>query len=55
MQEHRKLAPDGPITGLLQLFGRGADHHPVALGSRKAEQLVPDRASNQIHLHDSAC
>jgi hypothetical protein len=55
VQEHRELAADGPIAGTLQLLGRGADHHPVALVRGLTEQLVPDRASHQIHLHGIAC
>jgi hypothetical protein len=55
VQEHRELTADGAVAGTLQLLGRGAHHHPVALVRRQTEQLVPDRASHQIHLHGTAC
>ncbi len=43
-----------PTAGSLRLhvLGRGADHHEIAVGHRAAQQLVADRAADQIDLHE---
>ena len=34
------------------LRAAGADHHPVALLDRQPQQGIPNRAADQIHLHE---
>jgi hypothetical protein len=55
MQEYRKLAAHRAIAELFHLLRGGAHDHPVALANLQPEQLVPDRAANQIDLHGGAC
>jgi hypothetical protein len=51
MQEHREVAPHGAIAGALHLRLGGADHDPVALPDRQAEQLVANGAADQVAFH----
>ena len=51
MQEHREFAADALVALAHELLGSCADHHPVALADRQAEQPVPNRAANQVDLH----
>ena len=51
VQEHREIAADLAEAGFQHLVGRRADDDPVALGDRPAEQLVANRASDQIDFH----
>src|SRR5579863_7880139 len=53
MQEDRKLASDGDESLPLELFRRGAHHHPVTLLHGTPEQLVPHGTADQIHLHNA--
>jgi predicted aminopeptidase len=51
MQEDREIAPDLLEARVQHLFGRRTDDHPVAFADRPAEQLVANRASDQIDFH----
>jgi len=51
VQKHRKVAADLAIFQTHQLLARAADHHPIAFPDGHAEQGVPNRSANQIHLH----
>ena len=51
MKKDRKVAPDLAVIQVQQLLARAADDDPVALLHRKAQQGVPNRSANQIHLH----
>ena len=48
MQEHREVLADGHVARGEHHLGRGADHHPVAVGDRAAEQLVAHRAADAV-------
>ncbi len=52
VQKHRKVPPDLAISEPQQLLSRAAHDHPIALLYRQAEQGVPNRAADQIHLHE---
>ena len=60
VQEHREVAPDLAVAEVQHLLRRRADHDPVALADWPAEQLVANRAADQIDFHrimlrDSPC
>jgi len=51
MQEHREVAADLAKARIEHLLRRRADHDPVPLGDCPAEQLVANRAADQIDFH----
>jgi predicted aminopeptidase len=51
MQEHREIAADLAIAGIPHGLWRCADDDPVALAHRPVEQLVTNRAADQIDFH----
>src|SRR5258705_4764919 len=51
MQKDREVAADLLVALGGHLGGSCADHDPVAFRDRPAEQLVPNSAAYQIHLH----
>jgi hypothetical protein len=51
MEEHREILAHRLEALLHHLFGRGADHHVVALFHRQAEQLVTNCAAHRIDFH----
>src|SRR5690606_20628094 len=51
MEEHREIPAHGAIAGRRQLLGGAAHHDPVACPGFATQQLIPDRAADQIDLH----
>jgi predicted aminopeptidase len=51
VQEDREVAPDLAVAEVQHLLRRRADYDPVALADRPAEQLVANRAADQIDFH----
>jgi predicted aminopeptidase len=51
MQENREFLADLEIALALQLFRSRAHDDPVPLAYRQAEQAIPNRATDQVHLH----
>jgi hypothetical protein len=51
MQEDGEVAPHGPEAPPLHLLRGGADHDPVALADRQAEQFVTNGAADQVDFH----
>jgi hypothetical protein len=51
MQKHGEVAAHLAVALGEQGLAGAADHHPISLLHRYAEQCVPDGAANQIHLH----
>ena len=51
VQEYREVASHRNESSALELAGRGAHDHPVALLHLAAEKAIPDRAAHQVHLH----
>ena len=51
VQEHREVPADLAVAEVQHLLRRCADHDPVALADRPAEQLVANRAADQIDFH----
>jgi hypothetical protein len=46
MQEDRKILADGPIALRHECFGRGADHHVIAIHHRSTQQSIANRAAD---------
>ncbi len=53
MQKHREITAHLAIAEIDHRLGRRPHHHPVALAHRAAEQLIADRAADQIYVHGS--
>lgn len=51
MQEDREVAADRAEAAREHLVGRAADHHPVTILHRQAEQGVAHRPAHDIGLH----
>ena len=51
MQKHRKVLADRYIALRHQRFGRGADHDPVAVLHRQAQQGIANRTADHVNLH----
>ena len=51
VQEYGKIAADLAVAEVHHLLRRRADHDPVAFADRPAEQLVANRAADQIDFH----
>jgi hypothetical protein len=51
MQEHREVAAHRQEALGHHLFGRGADHDPVAIAAGPAQQRIADRAADEKGLH----
>jgi hypothetical protein len=54
VEEHREILSDRAEALGRHLLGCRADHHPVAVGDRQAEQLVAHRASHDVGFHRRA-
>ena len=51
MQEDREIPPDRLKPRAQHLLRRRADHHPVAVLDRQAEQFVAHRAAHGVGFH----
>gem|GEM_PF-5403475 len=51
MQKHRKILADLTETLRQHFFRRCADHDPIAVMHRQAEQSIAHRAADQKNLH----
>ena len=51
MQKHRKVFAYRHIALGCQGFGRGADHDPVAVLHRQAQQGIANRTADHVNLH----
>ncbi|MNJ74235.1 hypothetical protein D3C77_711390 [compost metagenome] len=51
MQEHREISTNRPIALGVHFFDRGADHQPVDIADRAAEQAVAHGAANFVDVH----
>ena len=54
VQEYREILTHLLVALAEQVFGPGADNHPVALNDRVTEQGIAHRAANQIDLHGAS-
>ncbi|MNP27141.1 hypothetical protein D3C76_1200320 [compost metagenome] len=52
MQEHREIGAHRAEAAFEHVIGAGADHHPVDIGHRPAEQPVANRTANFVYLHE---
>jgi predicted aminopeptidase len=51
MQEDGEFLADEHIALALHFFGMRADDHPIPLADWQAEQAIPNRTTDQVHLH----
>ena len=51
VEEYREVLADRPVAEGLEFGGRRPDDAPVTLGGREPQELVPDGAANEVHLH----
>ena len=51
VQEHREVLAHRQEAFCDQCVGRGAHHHPVAIGAGLAQQGIAHRATDQVDLH----
>jgi hypothetical protein len=51
VQEHGKFPADLAVTEPCQFLRRRTDHDPITFADRPAEELVPNGAAYEIHLH----
>jgi hypothetical protein len=52
MKKYGEIAADLAVIHPQQIFARAADHDPVALLDREAQQGVSNCSTDQIHLHE---
>ncbi|MNE05856.1 hypothetical protein D3C80_984300 [compost metagenome] len=55
VEEYRKVGADRAVALGDELFGAGADHHPVGFRDGAAEQAVAHGAAHLVDLHDVSC
>ena len=50
MQKHGEVAADRHEAAARHVLGRGADHDPVVVAGRQAEQCIAHRSAHDIDL-----